>query len=58
MALAASVVTLISGLSAVGQVENFTTTVPVGPCTKTFWPLIPEAWKNGTAGSRIHQQFR
>ena len=44
IALAPSVVTLIFELSAVGQVENLATTVRVGTCTKTFWPLMPEAW--------------
>ena len=47
-----------AGLSAIGQVDSFATTVWLGTCTNTFWPLMPDAWKNGTSGSRTHQQFR
>lgn len=47
-----------AGLSAVGQVDSFTTTVCDGMCTKTCCPLMPEAWKNGSPGSRTHQQLR
>src|SRR5260221_114640 len=41
-----------AGLSAVGHVDSLATTVCDGTCTNTFWPLMPDAWKNGRPGSR------
>jgi hypothetical protein len=47
-----------SSLQATGQVDNLATTVSDGPCTNTPCPLIPLPCRNGSAGSRTHQQFR
>ena len=44
IARTASVVTCLGpGPVAVGQVDSFTTTVSLGQCTNTFWPLTPMA---------------